>query len=619
MAVGFARETIHESISLIVPTSTFTNALCYGQTGSGKTTGFILPNIKARMEQNHGMLIFDFKGNVHLKIKAMAHSLGQMNRIKEIGTLWGTSINLIDGLNEKEIDTLLATSHSNGYWDIAAKSLFKIVYASLIQLYEVGLIAKDDRNLYSFLEFFSIKPTFSSIRETLQPDNIDELATKMKIVKDELLHKVSCKSKEYTPEILAAFKHHANRLFELGIEIKPFLNLKKSDPDAGNKAVMYCLVNTINDISRMSILNNPDAPTIGELVEENIVIVSHDTIGDMASRIINARMFAHLKKRAGQVNAKPVSIFIDEAHKVLSEHTLPEVSVCRESRFEYIMSVQDQSLLIEKVGANACEGLLVNIAYVLSFKNITDERCSMLEPFMCLRLDSKGSNKIKAVPLFINEKDEVKAQKAFQKEFNLLNTFTFVSNKKGYLQSDADLFISNKAYFIKDDGTHEMIGIYRNDIPKKEDNRGICPSPISLNKTESMFHENVVFTLMQQQEKMENQISALETKYKYFQIGKDESVIKLRYQADNKEVEHVEFFKTTPEIAKMLMTCKPQDDKEFILYKRIMEYFLAVGKSTKGCGLEVLKTNSHNTVPFDYMIDLILIDDQKIAINDRLL
>ena len=618
MSLGFARETALENVSLIVPPH-FTNAICYGQTGSGKTTGFILPNIKERMAQNHGMLIFDFKGNVHLKIKAMAHSLGQMHRIKEIGTLWGASINLLDGLNEKEIDTLLATSHSSGYWDIAAKSLFKIVYASLIQLYEIGLLSKSDYNLYSFLESFSIKPTFSSIRETLQPDNIDELATKMKFVKNHLLHKVSFQSKEYSPEILAALKHHASRLFELDIEMKPFLNLKKSDPDSGNKAVMYCLINTINDISRMRILNDPNAKTIGELVEENIVIVSHDTIGDMASRIINARLFAHLKKRAGQASAKPVTIFIDEAHKVLSEHTLPEVSVCRESRFEYIMSVQDQSLLAEKIGTNACEGLLVNIAYVLSFKNITDERSLMLEPFMCIRLDNKSSHKIKAVPLFINEKEEIKAQKAFQKEFDLLNAFTFVNNIKGYLQSDADLFLSNKAYFIKDDGRREMIGIYRNDIQTKEDDRGIKFPPTSLNQTESLFNENVVFTLMQEQEKLENKISALETKYNYVQMDKNESVIKLRYQPDNNEVEHVEFFKTTPEIAKMLMTCTPQDDKEFMLYKRMMEYFLAVGKSNKGCGLEALKTNNYNSVPFDYMIDLVLVEAQKTVKSDRLL
>lgn len=140
MRVGFHVEKREEKQSLdpiLVPLA-FTNAMCYGQTGSGKTSSFILPNIHERIVQGHSVIVFDFKGNMHLKVKCVADNLGRLNDVLEIGVLWGERLNLLEGLSEKEIDTLLSSGGFNkDYWDMAALSLFKALYFSRLSLIHI--------------------------------------------------------------------------------------------------------------------------------------------------------------------------------------------------------------------------------------------------------------------------------------------------------------------------------------------------------------------------------------------------------------------------------------------------------------------------------------------------
>lgn len=49
MNVGFLTH-VNKNIAIPIIEKIFTNAICYGETGSGKTTGFMLPNIKERIE-----------------------------------------------------------------------------------------------------------------------------------------------------------------------------------------------------------------------------------------------------------------------------------------------------------------------------------------------------------------------------------------------------------------------------------------------------------------------------------------------------------------------------------------------------------------------------------------
>lgn len=67
----------------------FTNAIIFGRTGSGKTSCAILPNIENRIKSNYGLLVYDFKGNLHLQVKYLANKYKRLSDVIEIGKPWG--------------------------------------------------------------------------------------------------------------------------------------------------------------------------------------------------------------------------------------------------------------------------------------------------------------------------------------------------------------------------------------------------------------------------------------------------------------------------------------------------------------------------------------------------
>ena len=63
--MGFTKAMASQQVeeTILIP-ETYTHAVCIGQTGSGKTTSFIYPNIQHRIEQGHGLLVYDYKGTI---------------------------------------------------------------------------------------------------------------------------------------------------------------------------------------------------------------------------------------------------------------------------------------------------------------------------------------------------------------------------------------------------------------------------------------------------------------------------------------------------------------------------------------------------------------------------
>lgn len=53
----------------------YTHAMILGVTGSGKTSSAILPILEDRISKNHGILIFDYKGEEHKKVKYLAKNI----------------------------------------------------------------------------------------------------------------------------------------------------------------------------------------------------------------------------------------------------------------------------------------------------------------------------------------------------------------------------------------------------------------------------------------------------------------------------------------------------------------------------------------------------------------
>ena len=275
MKVGFIDNTSESKKSVLVPQE-FTNAICYGQTGSGKTSSFILPNIEERILQGHSVIVFDFKGNMHLKVKVIAQSHQRLKDVIEIGTLWGESLNLLDGLSEKEIDTLLSSGgFSKDYWDIASLSLFKSLYFSLLELKELYTFLNEKSIEADPLRIFKKPPTFSAIYALIKSSEIEKHISSIGGAIG-LIHKVLVENEtlQSKAKIQQALSHFEKKLKQFVLELVAFRHIKEDERDSGNHGVMNCLRNMIQDLARITFLNDPYAKHIGELIENKIVIIN---------------------------------------------------------------------------------------------------------------------------------------------------------------------------------------------------------------------------------------------------------------------------------------------------------------------------------------------------------
>ena len=87
------------------------------RTGSGKTSCVILPNIEDRIESDYGLLIYDFKGNLHLQTKYLAQKYNKLSDVIEIGKPWEKNINLCDYLSLNQIPLIVKSENlKTDYW-----------------------------------------------------------------------------------------------------------------------------------------------------------------------------------------------------------------------------------------------------------------------------------------------------------------------------------------------------------------------------------------------------------------------------------------------------------------------------------------------------------------------
>lgn len=217
-----------------------------------------------------------------------------------------------------------------------------------------------------------------------------------------------------------------DELVEAHEELANFTELEKSDSGTGNRGVMEVLQNMINQAKELDSLSKSEL-SLDEIVNSNkIVIVNTTIMGESLARLFNicftSKLIFRLKEDATPV---PWSVFIDEAHKILSKNCLPETSVCRESCFEYIMCVQNKYLLAKALGItnifindeinDELSVITQNIAHQLSFYDPTNVLCASLDKheFVHLECSKLSKTKGKAEPIFMSKSELRRALASF--------------------------------------------------------------------------------------------------------------------------------------------------------------------------------------------------------------
>ena len=462
MKMGFLQEDIIKE-QPIVP-ETFTNAICYGQTGSGKTTGFMLPNIENRIKLGHGILIYDFKGNFHNQVKYLAKKHNKLDKVYEIGKPWGVKVDILKHSSSKTLQTMFTAisgrKDQSDYWGNSAYNLFENIYFLLkhltnciktIELLDKDVSKFDSEDIASYYE-----PTIKTIaKHTRSPkaikDFFEQIDCKIKFI-DTITIEYLIKEYYYSDkniQIIAKLMRYLEKTKERFEANEEFSNISTSSGEnGGNNGVLQVLNNTLKAIANKDCFSKHEFDIVDNLLDGNIIIIDVSSFNIEMLNFLNISISNRLiQQTAISTNKNPVTIFIDEAQKVINYESMPDVDICRENKFEFILSTQDKMLLESQIGTHNIDVLLKNIVSQYSFKT-TEPQDSDINTIKLNKfeyVDLIKNTKIESKPIFLEDDDLFDVEYEYQKIQSAFNIVKLKTRKKFILKYNTSIYDGLKA------------------------------------------------------------------------------------------------------------------------------------------------------------------------------
>jgi len=457
--MGFTKAMLSQQIEekIIIP-ETFTHAVGIGQTGSGKTTSFIYPNIQHRIEQGHGLLVYDYKGKEHSFVKHFANKAGRIDEIIEIGKPWGASVNLIQHMCNEDLshffEDLLAHSEENRYWSLSAVSL-AIDVLDVIGILEVlresfesnGKIFSKSATHFTTHNFsYPTTKTITSLIEctrssTVLIDFIDDLTDLTERAYEQLKTKINLAQrrssdkvvKEEFDDILMSYTKLKSTVDRVSQSLAIY-----SDSDSKSlKTILAALVTPISQIAQNSFFNTDELDLVEALNNGKIIIVNCAGLSDTILENLNTSIFDELSKRTRLRNVNPITVFIDEAHRVLGTNSDLPIDVLREAKVDVVLSFQDKSLVIDKIGKEKFKGLMANLSsqYYFHSNNIeenieSEQRLELLVTFEYVTNLDTFIQKHISQPIFIDERARLLSEYNYQHKNNILRRYSKIHRSK---------------------------------------------------------------------------------------------------------------------------------------------------------------------------------------------
>ncbi|QSZ42198.1 hypothetical protein GJV85_08760 [Sulfurimonas aquatica] len=466
--MGFIQSTTCEvpTSSIIVP-ETFTHSIAFGQTGCGKTTSFIYPNLKKRLELGHGVLLYDYKGKEHLSVKYLAQSTGRLNDVVEIGKPWGENINLIQNMDEEELDKFFSNILSHGkdgkYWENSAKSLGQAVLKILKAIESFSLVMskvdKDFEQGESYIQIgrssskysykYPTKRTLTSLVAVCS--TFETLSSFIKGLSD-LRSRTQVMIKENVKELVASA--HDEELTEIKLLITELVRTRENLCEIIDESydslssfgensnenltqnIIGSLVSPLISLSQNSFFNANSFDIVSALNRGQIVVVNTQALSDSVLESLNNSILNELTQRTRSLKLQPISVFMDEAQRILSESTDLPIDVLREAKVDIFLSTQNSALLKNKLESEKFEALMGNLVHKYYFQSSVDEELNStylldeLESFEHLSSTNKYESISSSTPLFIELKEKIKAELKYQKKHEIVKKFAYEYDKK---------------------------------------------------------------------------------------------------------------------------------------------------------------------------------------------
>lgn len=460
---------------------TFTHSCAIGQTGCGKTTGYIYPNIKKRIQSKHSLLVYDYKGKEHLAIKALAKEQGRLEDVVEIGKPWGAKINLIKYMNTGElenfIDDFLQLQGDNQFWGNAAISFISSILSVQRQqelfvqeLRDLHVEDECSKILAYKREFFgTIKGLYGIVhsKESIKTflDEIDSFQKDAaKALKRLLLDafedetEVHELKKKYT-NLLSLYKNLKDTILHAQKVLDTFKNVPR---DQRSISTHIQSMSPLAILANMDFLNE-DAADILELLNTNkIVIVHTHSMSDDSLAHFTKNVLLKLSQRTHQKHIQPVSVFIDEAQRVVGRSSDLPIDVMREAKVELFLAFQNINLMVERMGELRFFALYKNLTTRFLFANKEDylnyDTSSLKTHEYYVEGETLEASRTR--PIYLKEHGKFTAEMNYQKHLNLHERYRIdESYKEHILLYDSNTSLDGMQLLQDIDGNLERIKV----------------------------------------------------------------------------------------------------------------------------------------------------------------
>ena len=408
----------------------FTHCAIVGRTGSGKTTGAVLPNIAERIRLGHGVLVYDFKGNLHPQVKKIAYDHGR-ETVVSLGQPWSPRINLIDGMTTKELSRMLdATSgmekSRDGFWISQGKeiilsviALFRHVAKLKEAMARLGMGCNFEiehrHRTYGFDRTPSLKSVLDAVRSPDAMARFFEAAVQF-AQGLENLYVDECFFEIESPN----FQQSYHRLLE---HLALFRDLSKRFPFGEidyntNRSIHTTVLSMLDGLADNPAFNEDGFDVASYLEGGGVVVIDLQELTDAQVAYFTHALFGRFHGRFQCPDAAPVSIFIDEAQRVLVPGMDLPLDTMREARVDLFLAFQNAQVLQEKIGRDAFFALFGNLTSKILFASdlpFDGVDTSGLEPFEYVRREDDYRTVRRADPLFVGAKEAFDAEWRYQK------------------------------------------------------------------------------------------------------------------------------------------------------------------------------------------------------------
>jgi len=432
--IGLITTTLHASISEKTATPIvkpqFTHCAIVGRTGSGKTTGAILPNIAERIRLGHGVLVYDFKGNLHPQVKKLAYDHGR-DMVVSLGQPWSPRINLIDGMTMKELSNMFEASSgmdkgNDGFWISQGKEVILPVIALFRYVRKTKeALAEWDMDCDFEIEYrgksyrFDRTPSLKAVRDAMPTLQAMALFFEAATVFAKEIEGLYIKERFFEIE-LPNFQRTFQRLLE---HLALFEDLSERFPAderdyRTNASIHTTALSMLEGLADNPAFNEDEFDVAEYLERGGVVVIDLQELTDTQIAYFTRTLFARFHGRFLHREATPVSIFIDEAQRVLVPGMDLPLDTMREARVDLFLAFQNAQVLQKKIGHDAFYALFGNLTSKILFASdlpFDGVDTSSLEPFGYVRREEDYQNVYMAEPLFVSEKEAFEAEWRYQK------------------------------------------------------------------------------------------------------------------------------------------------------------------------------------------------------------